>query len=146
MINLRLHVSRFVASARMINHRHSSHFVAPVNKRGARIQVGHRWARWCGWLNTGTLSRMAQGFPKLAEFWAAQRGQVLLSASVRPVAVDAETTRPTDLLTCRKLDLQKAQSLQFAGTVQPANVNGVNSTSLDSLDESRFRIRVIACH
>src|SRR5215207_7991063 len=90
---------------------------------------------------------MAQGSPNW-QSWGQPTSevQVLLSASIRLLADDAETTRPADLITCRKLDLQKAQSLQFAGTVQPANVNSVNSTSLDSLDESRFRIRVIAGH
>jgi hypothetical protein len=57
---------------------------------------------------------------------------------------DGETAGPADLLTCRELDLKEAQRLELPSAGQRANVEGVESAGLNSRDESRFSVGVIA--
>ena len=60
MTNGHLHLCRFVAPARMINHRlHSSRFIVH-GKRGVNSRLATVGPRARRFLNTGTHSRMAQ--------------------------------------------------------------------------------------
>ena len=67
MTNGHLHLRRFVAPARMINHRlHSSRFIVR-GKRGANSRLATVGPGRRAVLNTGTHSRMAQS-PEIGRF------------------------------------------------------------------------------
>src|SRR6185295_12319565 len=58
-------------------------------------------------------------------------------------ADDGETAGRADLFPDRELDLEEAHSLQLTRPVEPADVNCLHTASLDSIDETRFRIGIV---